>query len=140
LPIHVEECIYTNIFEISTMVKVRLSLPTPLRCKGGISPTILDLGTGWRTVVIFPPRPLYVRLKKSLYPLISRLCGSEPVWTFPRSWKYLSSFGNRISIPRVSSLWCSTYSSPIINVNGVNVTESLSYVTTHFCLFIRTLV
>jgi hypothetical protein len=36
---------------------------------GGISPTILDLGTRWRWVVSFTPRPLYPQGKSPWYPL-----------------------------------------------------------------------
>ena len=67
LRIHIEECIYTENFEISRMVKVRLSLSTPLRRSGGTASSIFNLGTGWRRVVNFTPYPLYIRLKKSLY-------------------------------------------------------------------------
>jgi hypothetical protein len=44
--------------------------------RGCIDPRFLDLGTSWRLVVNFMPRPLYVRGKSPRYPLDRRL--SEP--------------------------------------------------------------
>jgi hypothetical protein len=44
---------------------------------GGIAPRILNLGTGWRWVVSFTPRPLYPRGKSSWYTLDRRLGGSR---------------------------------------------------------------
>jgi hypothetical protein len=41
----------------------------------GIAPRILDLGTRWRWVVSFTPRPLYLPGKNPLYPLDRRLGG-----------------------------------------------------------------
>jgi hypothetical protein len=40
---------------------------------GGIAPRILDLGTRWRWVVSFTPRPLYHQGKSPWYPLDRRL-------------------------------------------------------------------
>jgi hypothetical protein len=40
---------------------------------GGIVPGILDLGTRWRSVVSFTPRPLYSQEKSPWYPLDRRL-------------------------------------------------------------------
>jgi len=40
---------------------------------GGIYPRILNLGTRWRWVVNFRPRPLYPRVKSPRYPLDRRL-------------------------------------------------------------------
>jgi hypothetical protein len=42
---------------------------------GGIAPRILDLGTKWRWVVSFTPRPLYPHGKSPWYPLDRRLGG-----------------------------------------------------------------
>jgi hypothetical protein len=42
---------------------------------GGIAPRILDLGTRWRWVVSFTPRPLYHQGKSRWYPLNKRLGG-----------------------------------------------------------------
>jgi hypothetical protein len=42
---------------------------------GGIAPCILDLGTNWRCVVSFTPRPLYAQGKSPWYPLDMRLGG-----------------------------------------------------------------
>jgi hypothetical protein len=41
------------------------------------SSTILDLGTRWRWVVSFMPRPLYPRRKSSGYPMDRRLGGPQ---------------------------------------------------------------
>jgi hypothetical protein len=43
----------------------------------GISPLILDLGTRWRWVVSFTPRPLYPQGKSPCYPLDRRLGGPQ---------------------------------------------------------------
>jgi hypothetical protein len=42
-----------------------------------IAPCILDLGTKWRCVVSFTPRPLYSQGKSSLHPLDRRLGGPQ---------------------------------------------------------------
>jgi len=47
---------------------------------GGIAPRVLDLGTRWRWVVSFTPRPLYPQEKSPWYPLYRRL-----VWPQGRS-------------------------------------------------------
>jgi hypothetical protein len=44
---------------------------------GGIAPRILDLGTRWRWVVSFTPRPLYPQGKSPCYPLDRRLGGPQ---------------------------------------------------------------
>jgi hypothetical protein len=61
---------------------------------GGIAPRILNLGTRWRWVVSFTPKPLYPQGKRPCYPLDRRL--GVPVWA--RWWreKFLSSSGPRI--------------------------------------------
>jgi hypothetical protein len=47
-------------------------------CGGGsIAPRILDLGTSWRWVVRFTPRPLCSQRKSPWYPLGKRLGGSQ---------------------------------------------------------------
>jgi hypothetical protein len=46
---------------------------------GGIAPRIHDLGTRWRWVVSFTPRPLYTQGKSPWYPLDRR--APEPFWT-----------------------------------------------------------
>jgi hypothetical protein len=46
---------------------------------GGIAPRILDLGTGWRWMVSFAPRPLYPHGKSPWYPLDTRLGGPRAV-------------------------------------------------------------
>jgi hypothetical protein len=44
---------------------------------GGIAPLILYLGTRWRWVVSFMPRPLYLQGKSPMYPLDRRLGESQ---------------------------------------------------------------
>jgi hypothetical protein len=44
---------------------------------GGIAPSILDLGTRWKWVVRFTPRPLYPQGKSPWYPLDRRLSELE---------------------------------------------------------------
>jgi hypothetical protein len=43
----------------------------------GIAPRILDLGTRWRWVVSFTPRPFYLQEKSPWYPLDRRLGGGQ---------------------------------------------------------------
>jgi hypothetical protein len=43
----------------------------------GIAPRILDLGSRWRRVVSFTPRPLYSQGKSPRYPLDRRLGGPQ---------------------------------------------------------------
>jgi hypothetical protein len=63
---------------------------------GDISSRILDLGTRWRWVFSFTPRPLYLQGKSPWYPLDRRLGGIQsPVW---RRWsreKFPAPAGNR---------------------------------------------
>jgi hypothetical protein len=44
---------------------------------GGIAPRIIDIGSRWRWVVSFTPRPLYPQGKSPLYPLDRRLGGPQ---------------------------------------------------------------
>jgi hypothetical protein len=44
---------------------------------GSIAPLILDLGTRWRWVASFTPRPLYPQGKSPSYPLARRLGGPQ---------------------------------------------------------------
>jgi hypothetical protein len=44
---------------------------------GGIAPCILDLGSRWRWVVSFTPRPLYPQGKRPWYPLDRRMGGPQ---------------------------------------------------------------
>jgi hypothetical protein len=48
-----------------------------VRRSGCIDPRILDLGTSWRLVVSFAPRPLYPRGKSPQYPLNRSLGGPK---------------------------------------------------------------
>jgi hypothetical protein len=67
------------------MVKVKLCLcltNEALRHEGVwgsgcIDPHFLDLGTSWRRMVSFTPRPLYPRGKSPRYPLDRRLGGPQ---------------------------------------------------------------
>jgi hypothetical protein len=43
----------------------------------GIAPRILDLGTRWRWVVSFTPRPFYSQGKSRWYPLDRKLSGPQ---------------------------------------------------------------
>jgi hypothetical protein len=44
---------------------------------GGIAPRTIDLGTRWRWVVSFTPRPFYPQGKSPWYVLDRRLCGPQ---------------------------------------------------------------
>jgi hypothetical protein len=71
----------------------------------GIAPRILDLGTRWKWVVSFTPRPLYSQRKRPWYPLHR----PEPLWT--RWWrnKFPASAGNRTLEPRSSQKYKSAF-------------------------------
>jgi hypothetical protein len=47
---------------------------------GHITPCILDLGTIWRWMVNFTPRPFYPQGKSPWYPLDRRLDGPQTQW------------------------------------------------------------
>jgi hypothetical protein len=47
------------------------------RMSGDIAPSILDLGSRWRSVVSFTPRPLYPQGKSPWYPLDKKLGGPQ---------------------------------------------------------------
>jgi hypothetical protein len=59
------------------------------------SSTILDLGTRWRRVVSFTPRPLYPRGNRPRYPLYRRLGGPQSRSERHGEEKNLASAGNR---------------------------------------------
>jgi hypothetical protein len=64
---------------------------------GGIAPRILDLGTIWRWVVRFTPRPLYPQGKTTpRYRLVRRLSGTpEPFWMWWWREKFPAPTGTR---------------------------------------------
>jgi hypothetical protein len=55
----------------------RLAAWAMARPSGCIDPHFLDLGTRWRWMVSFTPRPLYTRRKSPRYPLDRRLGGTQ---------------------------------------------------------------
>jgi hypothetical protein len=58
--------------------------------------TILDLGTRWRCVVSFTPRPLYPPRKQPSIPIEQEAGWAlDPVWTLWSREEYLSPVGNR---------------------------------------------
>jgi hypothetical protein len=80
---------------------------------GCIDPHFLDLGTSWRWVVSFTPRPPYPQEKSPLYPLDRRLGG-------PHSWsgrhgevKILASTRTRIPTP-----WSSAHSQSLYRLHN----------------------
>ena len=48
--------------------------------RGGISPHILNVGTGWRQVFSFSPQYIYPQVKNAHYPPIVRL-GWPHIWS-----------------------------------------------------------
>jgi hypothetical protein len=85
--------VVTVLNELSTMPWRRMGC-------GCIDPHFLDLGTSWRWVVSFTPRPLYPQGNSPRYPLDRRLDG-------PQSWsgrrgedKILDPTGTRTPTPR----------------------------------------
>jgi hypothetical protein len=67
------------------------------------SATILVLGTRWRWVVSFTPRPLYSRGKSPRYPLDRRLDGPQSRYGRCGGEKFLDLTENRTSTPRSSN-------------------------------------
>jgi hypothetical protein len=65
---------------------------------GGITPRILDLGTRWRWVVSFTPRPLYPQGKNPWYPLDRRLGG-------PRSQSGRASAVHKLTLECTQYIW-----------------------------------
>jgi hypothetical protein len=70
----------TKVFSYDVKGKVALYLIKHHAIKtywgsGGIVPRILELGTRWRWVVSFTPRPLYPQVKSPWYPSDRRLGG-----------------------------------------------------------------
>jgi hypothetical protein len=77
--------------------------PRRLLCGGCIDPYFLDLGTSWRWVVSFTPRPLYPRGKSSQYPLDMRMGGPQSRSGQREDEKNLDPTGTRIPTPWSSS-------------------------------------
>jgi hypothetical protein len=71
---------------------------------GCIDPHFLDLGTSWRWVVNFTPRPLYPRGKSLRYPLDRRFGGPQSRSGRFGEKKILDPTETRTPIPRSSSL------------------------------------
>jgi hypothetical protein len=79
--------IYWNVCSIPIKVKVKVKLPLCFLTEhhamkaywgsGGIAPRILNLGTRWRWVVSFTPRPLYPQGKNASYSSDGRLDGPQ---------------------------------------------------------------
>jgi hypothetical protein len=93
-------------------VKVKLSLcvsnyALPHECVWGsecIDPYFLHLGTSWRWVVSFTPRPLNPRGKSSRYPLDRKLGGPQSQSGRRGEEKILDPTGSRTPTSRSSSL------------------------------------
>jgi hypothetical protein len=71
-----------NLKKIKGKVKLSLCFNTEPRREGvlgsgGIAPRILDLGTIWRWVVSFTPRPFHLQGKNAWYPLDRMLGGTQ---------------------------------------------------------------
>jgi hypothetical protein len=72
---------------------------------GCIDPHFLHLGTSWRWVVKFTPRPLYPRGKSPRYPLDRRLGGLQSRSGRFGEEKIRDPTGTRTPTPRSSSPW-----------------------------------
>jgi hypothetical protein len=68
-----------------------------------ITSLILDLGTRWRWVISFTPRPLYLQGRSPWYPLDRRLGGSQSRSGRGGEEKFPASAGYRTLEPRSSS-------------------------------------
>lgn len=77
----ITKCLRLRVSPYSGHLREKLSLWTPKRHVGernrSIRPIILNLGTRWRTVVRFTPRPLYPRSKSSCCPFAMKLVGAQ---------------------------------------------------------------
>jgi hypothetical protein len=73
-----------------------------MKTYGGMDVQI-HLGTSWRLVVSFTPRPLYLRGKSACYPLDRRLGGPQIRSGRCGVEKILDSAGTRTPIPRLCS-------------------------------------
>jgi hypothetical protein len=69
-----------------------------MKAYGGVD--FLDLGTSWRWVVSFTPRPFYPREKSPWYPLDRRLCGPRSRSGRRGEEKVLDPTGTRTPTPR----------------------------------------
>jgi hypothetical protein len=82
---------------------------TPQNCRcenykwgsGGIDPCFLDLGTKWRWVVSFTPRPLYPLGKSLRYPSQRRLGGTQTSHSLQKFWYYEKKHERKIFIVTV---------------------------------------
>jgi hypothetical protein len=74
---------------------------------GCIDPRFLDLGTSWRWMVSFTPRPLYLRGKSPRYPLDSWLGGpkNRPRRRGENSWLYRECNSDPSVVQPVASLY-----------------------------------
>jgi hypothetical protein len=89
-----------------TVKKVKLSMPWSYI---GGSPLIFNLGTSWRGVVNYTPRPLYPR-ERTFCPIEQEVGWSpEPVWMCWRREKSISSAGFRNPHLPASSLVTTDY-------------------------------
>jgi hypothetical protein len=70
---------------------------------GCIEPHFLDLGTSWRWVISFTPRPLYPRRKSPWYPLDRRLDGPQSRSGWHGQENILDPTGTRTATPLSSS-------------------------------------
>jgi hypothetical protein len=78
--------------------QVELSLSNPHRRRRDMVPLILNLGTRWRCVVNFTPRPLYPREKNSIYCTYRRLFE-------PQNWSgYFEEKKILLTLPGIESL------------------------------------
>jgi len=79
---------------------------------GDIAPRILNLGTRWRWVVSFTPRPLYLRGKSPWYPLHRRPSGPQSRRAVQRRKNFIMNFSFPSCMVHVpESLLCWVYQS-----------------------------
>ena len=76
------------------------------RGSGGVASPILNLGTRWRWVVSFTPRPLCLRERTPAPIDWDAGWAPDPVWAFLRSEKFLTLPGNRTRSCPPRSLIC----------------------------------
>jgi hypothetical protein len=102
---------------------------------GCIDPRILDLGTSWRWVVSFTPRPIYLRGKSPRYPLDRRLSGPQNRSGERGEEKILDTTGTRTPTTLSSSPVPSRYTDYATPVPVVDKYELNLYYIIFFLIF-----
>ena len=110
-------------------VKATLFLCLPLRYTGygGVAPLVLNLGTSWKCVVCFMPRPLYARV---IAPGTRWIGGRVGLSRFGRFGEELNLFATAVlSLSRSHYAYCAV---PILSKPGTS--KCVTFLLPHFIL------